>query len=147
MDVFIETQDFCVIVFLQEIVPTEVKIQLIDMLSQTGLPDIEATSFVSSKWVAQVIRCNCDPRDVLAFWLFYPHKSPGFGAQKHCGICGIKFEHNFVFQMADHSAVLKGIKRSPDVRYPVLTPNIQGFQAAVSKYLHHLHLFTSDISN
>ncbi|XP_051772857.1 3-hydroxy-3-methylglutaryl-CoA lyase, cytoplasmic isoform X2 [Ctenopharyngodon idella] len=71
----------------KEIVPTEVKIQLIDMLSQTGLPVIEATSFVSSKWVAQ---------------------------------------------MADHSAVLKGIKRSPDVRYPVLTPNIQGFQAAVA---------------
>ncbi|XP_048061866.1 3-hydroxy-3-methylglutaryl-CoA lyase, cytoplasmic isoform X2 [Megalobrama amblycephala] len=71
----------------KEIVPTEVKIQLIDMLSQTGLPAIEATSFVSSKWVAQ---------------------------------------------MADHSAVLKGIKRSPEVRYPVLTPNIQGFQAAVA---------------
>uniref|UniRef100_A0A673FLY0 hydroxymethylglutaryl-CoA lyase n=1 Tax=Sinocyclocheilus rhinocerous TaxID=307959 RepID=A0A673FLY0_9TELE len=69
----------------KEIVPTEVKIQLIDMLSQTGLPVIEATSFVSSKWVAQ---------------------------------------------MADHTAVLRGIKRSPDVRYPVLTPNAQGFQAA-----------------
>lgn len=76
---FIETQDFCVIVFLQEIVPTEVKIQLIDMLSQTGLPVIEATSFVSSKWVAQVIRCSVDPRDVLAFWLFYLQKNTGFG--------------------------------------------------------------------
>lgn len=31
------------------------KIQLIDMLSRTGLPVIEATSFVSSKWVPQVI--------------------------------------------------------------------------------------------
>lgn len=49
--------------------------------------------------------------------------------------------------MADHTEVLKGIKRSPGVRYPVLTPNFQGFQAAVSKYLHHLHLFTSDICN
>ncbi|XP_059421552.1 3-hydroxy-3-methylglutaryl-CoA lyase, cytoplasmic isoform X2 [Carassius carassius] len=77
----------------KEIVPTEVKIQLIDMLSQTGLPVIEATSFVSSKWVAQ---------------------------------------------MADHTAVLRGIKRSPDIRYPVLTPNIQGFQAAVAKRLFEL---------
>ncbi|XP_077960953.1 3-hydroxy-3-methylglutaryl-CoA lyase, cytoplasmic isoform X3 [Gasterosteus aculeatus] len=38
----------------KEIVPTGVKIQLIDMLSGTGLPVIEATSFVSSKWVPQV---------------------------------------------------------------------------------------------
>ncbi|XP_040906099.1 3-hydroxy-3-methylglutaryl-CoA lyase, cytoplasmic isoform X3 [Toxotes jaculatrix] len=38
----------------KEIVPTGVKIQLIDMLSRTGLPVIEATSFVSSKWVPQV---------------------------------------------------------------------------------------------
>ncbi len=75
---------------------------------------------------------------------------------KNC-ICakpvGIKLEYKLllvcflVFQMADHTAVLRGIKRSPDVRYPVLTPNIQGFQAAVSKYLHHLHSFTSDICN
>ncbi|KAM8860163.1 3-hydroxy-3-methylglutaryl-CoA lyase, cytoplasmic isoform 2-T2 [Spinachia spinachia] len=38
----------------KEIVPTGVKIQLIDMLSGTGLRVIEATSFVSSKWVPQV---------------------------------------------------------------------------------------------
>uniref|UniRef100_A0AAY5EHP2 hydroxymethylglutaryl-CoA lyase n=1 Tax=Electrophorus electricus TaxID=8005 RepID=A0AAY5EHP2_ELEEL len=38
----------------KEMVPTEIKIQLIDMLSQTGLSVIEATSFVSSKWVVQV---------------------------------------------------------------------------------------------
>jgi hypothetical protein len=50
-----------VIVF-QEMVPTGVKIQLIDMLSETGLPVIEATSFVSSKWVPQVITLLCVPR-------------------------------------------------------------------------------------
>ncbi|XP_033835050.1 3-hydroxy-3-methylglutaryl-CoA lyase, cytoplasmic [Periophthalmus magnuspinnatus] len=69
-----------------EIVPTEVKIQLIDMLSGTGLSVIEATSFVSSKWVPQ---------------------------------------------MADHTEVLRGIQRAAHVRYPVLTPNLQGFQDAV----------------
>uniref|UniRef100_UPI0037E91462 3-hydroxy-3-methylglutaryl-CoA lyase, cytoplasmic n=1 Tax=Semicossyphus pulcher TaxID=241346 RepID=UPI0037E91462 len=71
----------------KEIVPTGVKIQLIDMLSGTGLPVIEATSFVSSKWVPQ---------------------------------------------MADHTEVLKGIQRAPHARYPVLTPNMQGFQDAVA---------------
>ncbi|XP_056615986.1 3-hydroxy-3-methylglutaryl-CoA lyase, cytoplasmic isoform X2 [Triplophysa dalaica] len=35
-------------------------------------------------------------------------------------------------KMADHTEVLKGIKRSPGVRYPVLTPNFQGFQAAIA---------------
>ncbi|XP_059214927.1 3-hydroxy-3-methylglutaryl-CoA lyase, cytoplasmic isoform X3 [Centropristis striata] len=34
--------------------------------------------------------------------------------------------------MADHTDVLKGIKRAPHVRYPVLTPNMQGFQDAVA---------------
>lgn len=38
----------------QTIVPSETKIQLIDMLSASGLPVIEATSFVSPKWVPQV---------------------------------------------------------------------------------------------
>ncbi|KAM9365832.1 3-hydroxy-3-methylglutaryl-CoA lyase, cytoplasmic [Pholidichthys leucotaenia] len=71
----------------KEIVPTGVKIQLIDMLSETGLPVIEATSFVSSKWVPQ---------------------------------------------MADHTDVLRGIQRAPHVRYPALTPNMQGFQDAVA---------------
>uniref|UniRef100_A0A3Q3IBV0 hydroxymethylglutaryl-CoA lyase n=1 Tax=Monopterus albus TaxID=43700 RepID=A0A3Q3IBV0_MONAL len=71
----------------KENVPTGVKIQLIDMLSATGLRVIEATSFVSSKWVPQ---------------------------------------------MADHTDVLRGIQRAPHVQYPVLTPNIQGFQDAVA---------------
>lgn len=37
--------------------------------------------------------------------------------------------------MADHTDVLRGIHRAPHVRYPVLTPNIQGFQDAVSSHL------------
>ena len=35
-------------------VPTAVKIELIDRLSEAGLPVIEATSFVSPKWVPQM---------------------------------------------------------------------------------------------
>lgn len=40
--------------YLQAILPTDVKIELIDQLSKTGLSVIEVTSFVSSKWVPQV---------------------------------------------------------------------------------------------
>ena len=38
----------------EETVPTDVKVSLINMLSRTGLKVVEATSFVSPKWVPQV---------------------------------------------------------------------------------------------
>uniref|UniRef100_G3TIP1 Hydroxymethylglutaryl-CoA lyase, mitochondrial n=1 Tax=Loxodonta africana TaxID=9785 RepID=G3TIP1_LOXAF len=71
----------------KDIIPTPVKIKLIDMLSEAGLPVIEATSFVSPKWVPQ---------------------------------------------LADAAEVLKGIQRFPGINYPVLTPNLKGFQDAVA---------------
>jgi isopropylmalate/homocitrate/citramalate synthase len=43
-------------------VPTDVKVQLIDQLTEAGLPVIESTSFVSPKWVPQL----ADAADVLA---------------------------------------------------------------------------------
>jgi hydroxymethylglutaryl-CoA lyase len=42
-------------------VPTDVKVELIDRLSAAGLPAVEATSFVSPKWVPQL----ADGADVL----------------------------------------------------------------------------------
>lgn len=68
-------------------VATKVKIELIERLAQAGLPAVEATAFVSPKWIPQ---------------------------------------------MADHTEVLEGIKRKPGVSYPVLTPNLRGFQAALA---------------
>ena len=66
-------------------VPTKVKLELIERLAQAGLPAIEATAFVSPKWIPQ---------------------------------------------MADHTEVLESIRRKPGVSYPVLTPNLKGFEAA-----------------
>jgi hydroxymethylglutaryl-CoA lyase len=40
--------------FEKTFLPTEKKIQLVDALSDTGLPCIEVTSFVSPKWVPQM---------------------------------------------------------------------------------------------
>ncbi|XP_027697238.1 hydroxymethylglutaryl-CoA lyase, mitochondrial isoform X1 [Vombatus ursinus] len=80
----------------KSIVPAQLKIRLIDMLSESGLPVIEATSFVSPKWVPQ---------------------------------------------MADHAEVLKGIKKFPGIRYPVLTPNLTGFQAAVASGAEEVAIF------
>jgi isopropylmalate/homocitrate/citramalate synthase len=68
-------------------VPTGVKVELIERLADAGLPAVEATAFVSPKWVPQ---------------------------------------------MADHSEVLKSLRRKPGVSYPVLVPNMQGFEAAAA---------------
>jgi len=66
-------------------VPSEVKLELIERLAAAGLRSVEATAFVSPKWVPQ---------------------------------------------MADHTEVLERIRRKPGVSYPVLTPNLKGFEAA-----------------
>jgi hydroxymethylglutaryl-CoA lyase len=66
-------------------VPTAVKVELIERLADAGLSSVEATAFVSPKWVPQ---------------------------------------------MADHTEVLERVRRKPGVSYPVLTPNLKGFEAA-----------------
>jgi hydroxymethylglutaryl-CoA lyase len=38
----------------------------------------------------------------------------------------------WVPQMADQAEVLRGIRRKPGVSYPVLTPNLKGFEAALA---------------
>ena len=38
----------------------------------------------------------------------------------------------WVPQMADNAEVMAGIRRKPGVRYSVLTPNLQGFEAAIA---------------
>ncbi len=68
-----------------EILSSDQKVAFIDRLSGTGLPVIEATSFVSPKWVPQ---------------------------------------------LADAGDVFSNIKKEQGVKYPVLTPNMKGYEAA-----------------
>jgi hydroxymethylglutaryl-CoA lyase len=77
-------------------VPTEIKIELINRLTDAGLPVVEATSFVSPRWVPQ---------------------------------------------MGDNSAVMAGIQRRPGVAYPVLTPNLTGFEAALAAGVEEVAVF------
>ena len=39
----------------------------------------------------------------------------------------------WVPQMADNAEVMRGLKRTPGVRYSVLTPNLRGFEAAIAE--------------
>jgi len=44
-------------------------------------------------------------------------------------------------QMADHTEVLKGLRRKPGVAYPVLTPNLKGFEAALAAGAEEVAIF------
>lgn len=79
-------------------IPTTVKIELIHKLVSSGLSVIEATSFVSPKWVPQ---------------------------------------------LADGKDVMKAIQNIEGVRFPVLTPNLRGFEAAVAAGAKEVAVFAS----
>ncbi|MFN3808189.1 hydroxymethylglutaryl-CoA lyase [Asticcacaulis sp.] len=81
-----------------QIVPTATKIALIDHLSQTGLRFIEATSFVSPRWVPQ---------------------------------------------MGDAGDVMAAITRAPHITYPVLTPNLKGYEAALAAGAQSVAIFAA----
>lgn len=68
-------------------VPTEVKLTLIQKLIDAGVSIVEATSFVSPKWVPQ---------------------------------------------MADHQQIVEQLPLVPNVSFPVLTPNLKGFENAIA---------------
>jgi hydroxymethylglutaryl-CoA lyase len=80
------------------VVTAAVKIELINRLADAGLPAIEATAFVSPKWVPQ---------------------------------------------MADNAEVMAGIRRKPGVAYPVLVPNLKGFEAALAAGAEEVAVFAA----
>ena len=81
-----------------QVVPAAVKIALIERLGAAGLSTIEATAFVSPKWVPQ---------------------------------------------MADAAEVMAGIARRPGVSYPVLVPNMQGFEQALAAGAEEIAVFAA----
>jgi hydroxymethylglutaryl-CoA lyase len=79
-------------------VAVEVKVGLIDRLTESGLSAIESGSFVSPKWVPQ---------------------------------------------MASTAEVMAAITRRPGVSYPVLTPNLQGLEAALAAKVEEVAVFAA----
>ena len=86
----------------KQIVPTAIKLELIERLAEAGLSTIEVTSFVSPAWVPQ---------------------------------------------MADSAELLRAVLASPrrrrQVAYPVLTPNLRGFDAALEAGAEEVAIFGS----
>jgi hydroxymethylglutaryl-CoA lyase len=82
----------------KEAVSAAVKIELVDRLSRAGFANIEASSFVSPKWVPQ---------------------------------------------MATSADVMAGISRRPGTIYSALTPNMQGFEAALAAKADEVVIFGS----
>ena len=81
-----------------QVVPAAVKIELIERLGAAGLQTIEATAFVSPKWVPQ---------------------------------------------MGDAAKVMAGIVRRPGVSYPVLVPNMKGFEQALAAGVQEIAVFAA----
>jgi hydroxymethylglutaryl-CoA lyase len=77
-------------------IATDIKVGLVDRLTDAGLPAIEAAAFVSPKWVPQ---------------------------------------------MADGAAVMARIRRKPGVAYPVLVPNMKGFESALAAGVEEVAVF------
>jgi hydroxymethylglutaryl-CoA lyase len=80
------------------LIPASDKIALIDRLSDCGFQTVEATSFVSPKWVPQ---------------------------------------------LADAAEVFTGIGKKPGVSYPVLVPNVQGYERARTVGVAEIAVFTA----
>ena len=61
------------------------------------------------------------------------------------GLCTIEagafVSPRWVPQMADTAAVLAGIRRRPDVSYPVLVPNLQGLEQALAAGVEEIAIF------
>ncbi len=79
-------------------VPVTVKLKLIKLLEDAGLSVIEATSFVSAKWVPQ---------------------------------------------MADAEEIMQQLNQKEGIRYPVLTPNMQGFENAINAGAKEVAIFAA----
>ncbi len=82
----------------KQVVATDTKVELIARLGAAGLKAIEATSFVSPRWVPQ---------------------------------------------MGDNAEVMARIERLPGVAYPVLTPNLKGFEAALAAGAQEVAVFAA----
>jgi len=82
----------------KEALSADVKIELVNRLARAGMPNVEAASFVSPKWVPQ---------------------------------------------MATSREVMAGIERLPGTIYSALTPNMQGFEAALAAQADEVVIFGS----
>ena len=86
----------------KQMVPSDIKVELIERLVDAGVTSIETGSFVSPKWVPQ---------------------------------------------MADTAEVMSKISRRDDVTYAVLTPNMKGYEGAVTWKADEIEIFSAALGS
>lgn len=95
------------------------KLNLIDRLADSGLKVIEATSFVSPKWVPQV----CEGCYVISII--------------------VSDYLSLVPQMGDNRELMQRLKKRPGVSYPVLCPNMKGLETAIEAGVEEVAVFAA----
>lgn len=113
----------------KDMLPTEDKIAWINMLSNTGIKEIEYTSFVNPKWIPQL----SDAREVgkrlirnpdVTYSALVPNQK-GLEYALEAGIDGAS-----VFMSASETHNLKNINKTMEATYPVLKQVIEEAKAA-----------------
>ncbi|KAF6109059.1 3-hydroxy-3-methylglutaryl-CoA lyase [Phyllostomus discolor] len=113
----------------KNIVPTAVKIRMIDMLSEAGLPVIEATSFVSPKWVPQMADHTEVLKGIQKFpGINYPVLTPNFKGYQAAVAAGAK--EVSVFGAASELFTRKNINCSIDESFQQFSQVLQAARAA-----------------
>lgn len=112
-----------------EFIATDDKVKWINMLSDTGLKEIEYTSFVHPKWVpalrdAKEVGKRIKRNPNVSYSALIPNEK-GLENALEAGI-----DMASVFMSASETHNLKNINKSIDATYPVLQPVIEGAKQA-----------------
>ena len=110
------------------LIPTAIKIELIDRLTATGLQTIEATSFVSPKWVPQLadaaeVLAGIHRRDGVSYPVLVPNEK-GYERARAAGA-----EEIAVFAAASEACSQKNINASIDESIERFVPVLQRARA------------------
>lgn len=102
-----------------KIIPTQVKIELINRLAEAGLRNIEASSFVNPKWIPQLsdaveVLCGIQQKQGVTYSALVPNKK-GMERVKETNLKEIA-----VFMSASETHNLKNINKTIQDTFPVL---------------------------
>jgi len=113
----------------QQVVPTPVKVELVDRLARAGLPVVETTSFVHPRWVPQLadgaeVLAGIDPVDGVRYPVLVPN-ARGLEAALAAGAREVA-----VFAAASEGFSRANLNRSVDESLEMFAPVVAGAKDA-----------------